>query len=124
VLGIFAAIALVLAAVGIYGVISYSISRRTHELGIRSALGATRRDVLGLVLREGLLLTLIGLVAGIVLALGLTRLLAGLLYGVRPHDPLIFAALSLVLGAVALVGTYIPARRASKVDPMVALRYE
>ena len=124
VLGIFAAIALVLAAVGIYGAISYSISRRTHELGIRSALGATRRDVLGLVLREGLLLTLFGLVAGIILALSLTRLLAGLLYGVRPHDPLIFAALSLVLGAVALVGTYIPARRASSVDPMVALRYE
>ena len=75
-------------------------------------------------LREGLLLTLFGLVAGIILALSLTRLLAGLLYGVRPHDPLIFAALSLVLGAVALVGTYIPARRASRVDPMVALRYE
>jgi putative ABC transport system permease protein len=124
VLGVFAAIALLLAAVGIYGVISYSISRRTHELGIRSALGATRRDVLGLVLREGLLLTLIGLVAGIMLALGLTRLLAGLLYGVRPHDPLTFAALSLLLGAVALVATYIPARRATKLDPMVALRHE
>jgi putative ABC transport system permease protein len=124
VLGIFAVIALVLAAVGIYGVISYSASRRTHELGIRSALGATRRDVLRLVLREGLLLTLVGLVAGIILALGLTRLLAGLLYGVRPHDPLTFAALSLLLGAVALVGTYIPALRAAKVDPMVALRYE
>jgi putative ABC transport system permease protein len=123
-LGIFASIALFLAAVGIYGVISYSIGRRTHELGIRSALGATRRDVLELVLREGLLLTLIGLVAGNILALGLTGLLAGLLYGVRPHDPLIFAALSLLLGAVALVGTYIPAHRAARVDPMVALRYE
>ncbi len=124
VLGIFAAIALLLAGIGIYGVISYSISRRTHELGIRSALGATRRDVLGLVLREGLRPTLIGLVAGIILALGLTRLLAGLLYGVRPYDPLTFAALSLLLGGVALVGTYIPARRAMSVDPMVALRYE
>jgi len=123
-LGIFAAIALVLAAVGIYGVISYSISRRMHELGIRSALGGTRRDVVGLVLREGLLLTSIGLVAGIILALGLTRLLAGLLYGVRPHDPLTFAALSLLLGGAALVGAYIPARRAAGVDPMVALRHE
>jgi len=123
-LGIFASIALFLAAVGIYGAISYSIGRRTHELGIRSALGATRRDVLELVLREGLLLTLIGLVAGNILALGLTQLLAGLLYGVRPHDPLMFAALSLLLGAVALVATYIPARRAARVDPMVALRYE
>jgi putative ABC transport system permease protein len=124
VLGIFAAVALVLAAVGIYGMISYSISRRTRELGIRSALGATRRDVLGLVLREGLLLTLIGLVAGNILALGLTRLLGGLLYAVRPHDPIIFVALSLLLGAVALAGTYIPARRAARVDPLVALRYE
>jgi putative ABC transport system permease protein len=124
VLAIFAAIALLLAAIGIYGVISYSMSRRTHELGIRSALGATRSDVLGLALREGLRLTLVGLFAGIILAWGLTRLLAGLLYGVRPHDPVIFAALSLLLGAVALVGAYIPAHRAAAVDPMVALRYE
>ena len=123
-LGIFAAFALILAVVGIYGVMSYSISRRTHEIGIRSALGATRRDVLALVLRQGLLLTLIGLVAGIILALGLTRLLAGLLYGVRPHDPLTFAALSLLLGAVALIGAYIPARRAAGTDPMAALRRE
>jgi putative ABC transport system permease protein len=124
VLSIFAAIALLLAAVGIYGVIAYRISRRTHEFGIRSALGATRRDVLGLVLREGLRLTLIGLVLGIVLALGLTRTLRSLLFGVTSTDPLTFAGVVVLLVMTALLACYLPARCASSVDPMVALRYE
>jgi len=123
-LGLFAAIALVLSAVGIYGVLSYSVSRRRHEIGIRSALGATRRDILRMVAGEGLLLTLMGVGVGVAVALGLTRLLTGLLYGVRPRDPLTFVALALLLIIVALLAVYVPARRATSVDPMVALRYE
>jgi putative ABC transport system permease protein len=123
-LGLFAAIALVLSAVGIYGVLSYSVSRRRHEIGIRSALGATRRDILRMVVGEGLLLTLMGVGIGVAVALGLTRLLTGLLYGVRPRDPLTFVALALLLIIVALLAVCVPARRATSVDPMVALRYE
>jgi putative ABC transport system permease protein len=105
-------------------VIAYSISRRTHEFGIRSALGATRRDVLGLVLRQGLRLTLIGLVAGIILSLGLTRTLRSLLFGVTSTDLATFAGVIVLLVITALLACYIPARRATNVDPMIALRYE
>jgi predicted permease len=121
---IFAATALVLAAIGIYGVMSYAVSRRTHELGLRMALGASRHEILGLVVREGMVLALAGMGIGLAAALGLTRFMTSLLYGVRPADPPTLGAVLAVLGAIAFLACYIPAWRATRVDPLVALRYE
>ena len=123
-LSIFAAVALVLAAVGIYGVISYSASRRTHEIGVRMSLGATRADVLLLVVRQGVWLAAAGSLAGMAGAFLLSRLMAGLLFGVKPTDPVTFAGVAVGLGVVAMLACYIPARRAMRIDPMRALRYE
>ncbi len=124
VLVIFAATALLLAAVGIYGVMSYSVNRRTRELGIRTTLGAPRGEIVGLVLRQGMRPALIGLAGGLAAALALTRFLASLLYGVRPADPATLGAVALLLGAIALLACYIPARRATALDPLAALRCE
>ena len=121
---IFASTALALATVGIYGVMSYAVGRRTHELGVRMALGASRQTVLSLVLRQGMTLAASGAIVGLAGALVLTRFMAGLLFGVRPTDPWTLGAVALLLGGIALAACCVPAVRAAKVDPMVALRYQ
>ncbi len=123
-LAMFAGVALLLAAVGIYGVISQSVTQRTEDIGIRIALEAERRNVLRLVIGQGMTLVILGLTVGIMAALGLTQLLAKLLFGVKAADPATFVGVVLLLAAVAALASYIPARRAAKIDPMIALRYE
>jgi len=121
---LFALLALTLACIGLYGLVAYGVVRRTHEIGVRMVLGAERRNILSLVLGHGLRLTLIGIAVGIAGAMALTRFLSSLLYGVKPWDPLTFVEVSLLLAGVALLACFIPAQRAARVDPMVALRNE
>jgi putative ABC transport system permease protein len=121
-LGIAATVAVLLGMVGVYGVISYAVAQRTREIGVRMAFGATRRDVGAMVLRHAAVLAALGVVIGLAAAVGLTRLMASLLYGVSPLDPVTFGTVSLVMAGTALLASYLPARRAARLDPMDALR--
>jgi putative ABC transport system permease protein len=123
-LSAFALVALILAAVGIYGVLAFWVSQRTQEIGVRMALGATKSEALKVVIKQGFSFVILGIIFGMAGALGLTRYLSSLLYGIGPTDPVTFISVALLLMCVALLASYIPARRATKVDPMVALRYE
>jgi ABC-type antimicrobial peptide transport system permease subunit len=123
-LAVFGSVALLLATIGLSGVMSYSVSQRTNEIGVRMALGADRLDVVRLILMQGMRLTMIGVLCGLVLSFAATRVLSGLLYGIKPGDPATFAAVSLFLVAVAFLSCYVPARRAASIDPMKSLRAE
>jgi ABC-type antimicrobial peptide transport system permease subunit len=123
-LSIFAGVALVLASIGVYGLMAYSVQQRTQEIGVRMALGASPKQVRRMVVIQGMRLAIVGVILGAASALGLTRLMSSLLYGVKPWDPLTIVLVSVLLSGVTLLATYLPARRASRVDPMVALRYE
>jgi ABC-type antimicrobial peptide transport system permease subunit len=123
-LSLFAGVALVLASVGIYGVMAYLVGQSTREIGIRMALGASQRAVLAMILRQGMAVALTGAAIGVAGALALSRVMRSLLFGIQGSDPLTFAAVSLLLGAIALVATLLPARRAARIDPMISLRTE
>jgi putative ABC transport system permease protein len=121
---VFGLLSLLLASIGLYGMMAYSLTRRTREIGVRMALGANPAAVFAMTIRQGLALTLAGIAIGVAAALGVTRLMRSLIFGVTPYDPLTFVAVAVLLLGVAVAACYIPARRAMRVDPMVALRYE
>jgi ABC-type antimicrobial peptide transport system permease subunit len=122
--GILGSLGLILAIVGVFGVISFTVSQRTNEIGIRMAMGAGRQSILRMILRQGIWIIAVGVLSGIVLALAISRLVGNFISGVSPYDPLTYLSVSAILGAVALVACYVPARRATLVDPMIALRYD